>query len=72
MQGIFGERERAHNECICTSNPSIFPSCTFEPRFGRGTASVIAKSSVCNYRPLSLLCSVSKVLERLIYNNIIP
>ena len=24
MQGIFGEPERAHNDCICTSHPSLF------------------------------------------------
>ena len=30
------------------------------------------KSSVRNYRPLSLLCSVSKILEKLIYDKIIP
>jgi hypothetical protein len=29
------------------------------------------KTSVYNYRPISLLCSVSKVLERLIYNKVI-
>ena len=30
---------------ICTSNPSLFPSCTFEPRrLGRGTASVSDRS----------------------------
>ena len=29
------------------------------------------KSSVCNYRPISLLSVTSKVLERLIYDNII-
>ena len=29
------------------------------------------KSSVKNYRPISFLCSVSKVLERLVYNKII-
>ena len=29
------------------------------------------KSSVCNYRPISLLCILSKVLERIVYNNII-
>ena len=22
MHGIFGERERAHNDCICTSHPA--------------------------------------------------
>ena len=30
------------------------------------------KSSVKNYRPISLLCIVSKVLEKIIYNKIIP
>ena len=29
------------------------------------------KSDVSNYRPISLLCTVSKVLERLVYNKII-
>ena len=29
------------------------------------------RSSVCNYRPISLLCILSKVLERIVYNNII-
>ena len=29
------------------------------------------KSSVKNYRPISLLCCISKVLERIIYDNII-
>ena len=29
------------------------------------------KTSVCNYRPISLLCTVSKVLENLIYNKVI-
>ena len=28
MQGIFGERERTHNDCICTSHPSLFTTCT--------------------------------------------
>ena len=26
------------------------------------------RACVCNYRPISLLCSVSKVLEKLVYN----
>ena len=29
------------------------------------------KSSVSNYRPISLLCILSKVLKRIVYNNII-
>ena len=29
------------------------------------------KSSVCNYHPISLLCILSKVLERIVYNNMI-
>ena len=40
MHGIFGERERAHNDCICTSHPSLFTTCTLEPRrLERPTAS---------------------------------
>ncbi len=30
------------------------------------------KSSVTNYRPISLLCCISKVLERLMYDKIFP
>ena len=41
MQGIIGEGECAHNDCICTSQSSLFTICTFEPRrLERGTASV--------------------------------
>ena len=29
------------------------------------------KTSVSNYRPISLLCILSKVMERLVYDNII-
>lgn len=29
------------------------------------------KSSICNYRPISLLCVLSKVLERIVYNYMI-
>ena len=29
------------------------------------------KAAVTNYRPISLLCSVSKLLERLVYNHLI-
>ena len=32
MHGIFGELERAHNDCMCTSHPSVFTTCTLEPR----------------------------------------
>ena len=32
---------RAHNECMCTSHPSLFTTCTLEQRrLKRGTASV--------------------------------
>ena len=27
MHGIFGERERARNDCICTSQPSMHAAC---------------------------------------------
>jgi len=29
------------------------------------------KSSVCNYRPISVLCILSKVLERIVYNSML-
>lgn len=29
------------------------------------------RSAVANYRPISLLCCISKVLERLVYDNIL-
>ena len=28
-------------------------------------------TNVCNYRPISLLCSMSKILEKLIYNHVV-
>lgn len=31
-----------------------------------------AKSDVCNYRPVSLLCIISKVMERCIFDHIYP
>ena len=27
--------------------------------------------NLCNYRPISLLCSMSKILEKLVYNRVI-
>ena len=30
MEGVVGERERAHNDCICTSHPSLFTTCTLK------------------------------------------
>ena len=38
MQGIFGEREQAHNDCICTSHPS--PSYNWTAKIGKRSASV--------------------------------
>ena len=32
MHAIFAERERAHNDCICISHPSLFTTGTLEPR----------------------------------------
>ena len=32
MHGIFGKRERAHNDCISISHPSLFTTGTLEPR----------------------------------------
>ena len=50
------------NQCI----PSIWKVHKISPVFKSGD-----KHSVTNYRPISLLCSISKVLERLIYDKII-
>ena len=50
------------NQCI----PPIWKIYKITPVFKSGD-----KHSVANYRPISLLCSVSKVLERLIYDKII-
>ena len=50
------------NQCI----PSIWKVHNISPVFKSGD-----KHSVTNYRPISLLCSISKVLERLIYDKII-
>ena len=50
------------NQCI----PPIWKIHKITPVFKSGD-----KHSVANYRPISLLCSVSKVLERLIYDKII-
>ena len=50
------------NQCI----PSIWKVHKITPVFKSGD-----KHSVANYRPISLLCSVSKVLEHLIYDKII-
>ena len=50
------------NQCI----PPIWKVHKITPVFKSGD-----KHSFANYRPISLLCSVSKVLERLIYDKII-
>ena len=50
------------NQCI----PPIWKIHKITPVFKSGD-----KHSVANYRPISLLCSVSEVLERLIYDKII-
>ena len=50
------------NQCI----PPIWKIHKITPVFKSGD-----KHSVANYRPISLLCSASKVLERLIYDKII-
>ena len=51
-----------HNQCI----PSIWKVHKITPVYKSGD-----KNSATNYQPILLLCSVSKVLERLIYNKII-
>ena len=46
--------------------PSEWRTHLIKPIFKSGN-----KNSVRNYRPISLLCAVSKVLERLVYNGIV-
>ena len=46
--------------------PSEWRTHLIEPIFKSGN-----RNSVRNYRPISLLCAVSKVVERLVYNGIV-
>ena len=53
--------------CLLTHNlPSEWRTHCIVPIFKSGN-----KSSIANYRPISLLCVASKVLERLVYNHVI-
>jgi len=51
---------------LCCCLPSEWKTHCIIPIFKSGN-----KSIVSNYRPISLLCIVSKVLERIIYNKVI-
>ena len=58
-----------HLFCHCISThdlPSEWRIHCIIPIFKSGN-----KSNVANYRPISLLCVVSKVLERLVYNHVV-
>ena len=55
--------------CHCISNhdlPSEWRTHCITPIFKSGD-----KHNVANYRPISLLCIISKVLERLVFNHVI-
>ena len=49
-----------------TNIPSEWKIHKITPIFKSGD-----RSSICNYRPISLLCTVSKVIERLAYSKVI-
>jgi len=55
-----------HISLMCSTIPQDWCTHCVIPVYKSGD-----KPSVCNYRPISLLCILSKVLERLVYNNII-
>ena len=46
--------------------PSDFKIANIEPLFKKGS-----QSSLCNYRPISLISVFSKLLEKLVYNRLI-
>ena len=55
-------------KCIANSTlPAEWQTHTIKPIFKSGD-----RSAVNNYRPISLLCIVSKVLERLVYDKTLP
>ena len=60
---------------LSTSSPSLFPEFITEISSSRVAHSFnqtyIHKSSIRNYRPISLLSVVSKVLEKLVFNSIL-
>ena len=45
---------------------SGFKTAKFVPIYKKGNI-----TNVCNYCPISLLCSMSKILEKLVYNQVI-
>ena len=47
----------------CDEFISDFKTAKVAPIHKKGSV-----TNVCNYRPISLLCSMSKILEKLIYN----
>jgi len=55
-----------HISLICSTIPQDWRTHCVIPVYKSGN-----KSSVCNYRPISLLCILSKVLERIVYNDTI-
>ena len=50
----------------CGEFISDFKTAKVAPNIKKGSV-----TNVCNYRPISLLCSMSKILEKLIYNCVV-